>query len=85
MRNHPLFEELGPIVAGGPGRDDLLLKPVEVRHMLYNEVPGNFTDFRRLADHRYVNVIRSKMTRPDPTQKLNLASPTKRDYSEVCA
>jgi len=60
--------------------NNLLLSPAEMRQLLYNEgTPLN------VLDGRYTNMIRSRMTRPDPLKPLNLAATRrqKQHFSEV--
>ena len=81
--------EMRPIVAGGNGREvELLLTPFEMRQLLYAEVDtvqGSSADPITVSDWRYANMIRSQMTRPNPSRPVRLDSTfiTERHFSEV--
>jgi hypothetical protein len=62
------------IVTCGARLDDLLLTPTELRRLLYDERGNQTSNPATLSDCRYANLIRSFMTRPDPSQRLQLAS-----------
>jgi len=53
--------------ADGTGLSGLLLSPVEMRQLLYAEGTA-----MNVSDWRYTNMIRSRMTRPDPSKPIRL-------------
>jgi len=58
--------------------NNLLLSPAEMEQLLYNEgTPLNVLDWR------YTNMIRSRMTRPNPSKPRNLANGNNQQFSEV--
>jgi hypothetical protein len=80
---------LAGIVAGGAGRNDLLFSNSERLLLLPEEDESNkdmsWNETMRLSDWRYTNLIRSLMSRPDPSkpQRFSFNDTKNRHFSEV--
>jgi hypothetical protein len=65
-------------VAGENDSDDLLVTPHEMQLLLYAEVDtidnSSMIDKMTVSDRRYVNIIRSTVTRPNPSRPVHLDS-----------